>query len=290
MRSNTIHDLFNQVGYATTKYSNYLSIYESLFRPWQERPITIVEFGVLNGGSLQLWKQFFHPGSRIIGVDANPECRRLEELGVEIFLVDQESNSSLDNFWKRVGNVDIVIDDGAHTNVSTVKTFLSSLEHINHPGLYICEDTQTSFDPLFGNPSRNSFISIQRNLVEFLGKAPCYKFGIQTISFTSQCCIIHFTDPSECVSLPISNGGTEFVSSDFRYFRSRYAQFFNQVVGAISDTGFISTNRKMWILNWKMLPVGAGKVLRILSVAFLWFHHRVRSRKVTKAYRNKFGF
>ena len=44
-----------------------------------------MEIGVFNGGSLKIWKNYFGPDSRIIGIDINPECKRFTDEGIEIF-------------------------------------------------------------------------------------------------------------------------------------------------------------------------------------------------------------
>ena len=66
------------------KWLHYFDIYHRHFASFREQPITLVEFGVFHGGSLQMWKHYFGPRARIVGVDINPDCESLAEEQIEI--------------------------------------------------------------------------------------------------------------------------------------------------------------------------------------------------------------
>ena len=70
-------DLFYNSKNRSIKWKNYFSIYEKLFEKYGKK-ITFVEIGVLDGGSLEIWKKYFGKDSRIIGIDNNPECKNLK--------------------------------------------------------------------------------------------------------------------------------------------------------------------------------------------------------------------
>ena len=71
------------------KWSNYFEIYENLFKKFVNKKITFVEIGIGNGGSLFMWKKFFGKNARIIGIELNPDAKKLEKFGFEIFIGDQ---------------------------------------------------------------------------------------------------------------------------------------------------------------------------------------------------------
>jgi cephalosporin hydroxylase len=77
------------------KWMHYFDIYDRHFSPYRHKKVTIVEFGVYHGGSLQMWKHYFGRRARIIGIDINPECKKLEEKQVEIYIGDQEDRTFL---------------------------------------------------------------------------------------------------------------------------------------------------------------------------------------------------
>ena len=70
----------------SSKHTTYFSVYDHLFRNYRGKKITLVEVGILNGGSLFMWREFFGPDARIIGVDLNPEVVKFREYGFEIFV------------------------------------------------------------------------------------------------------------------------------------------------------------------------------------------------------------
>ena len=63
------------------KYKKYFNTYDEVFLNYRNKKITFVEIGVLEGGSLEIWKKFFGNKARIIGIDANPECKKFERNG-----------------------------------------------------------------------------------------------------------------------------------------------------------------------------------------------------------------
>jgi hypothetical protein len=133
------------------KHSTYFSVYDILFSHYRGSPITFVEIGVLEGGSLFMWREFFGPQARIIGIDFNPNAKKWEEHGFEIFIGSQSSPEFWEEFFNEIGNVDILLDDGGHTYVQQIITTEMALEHINDGGLLVVEDTHTSYMPGFGD-------------------------------------------------------------------------------------------------------------------------------------------
>ena len=89
------------------KHSTYFPVYDRLFAPWVGRPLTFVEVGVFNGGSLLMWRDYFGPQARIIGVDFNPEARRLEADGFEIHIGNQADPAFWRDFLAKVGPIDV---------------------------------------------------------------------------------------------------------------------------------------------------------------------------------------
>lgn len=141
-------------------------MYESLFRSYRDRKITFVEIGTKDGGSLLMWKKFFHNSSRIIGIDVNPKAKELEQYGVEIFIGDQSDSIFWKNFFEKVGNVDIVLDDGGHTNTQQIITVENAVKNINNNGMLIIEDTFTSYLNKFANPDKYSFINYAKKKID----------------------------------------------------------------------------------------------------------------------------
>lgn len=148
------------------KHNTYFPIYERLFEPFVGRSVTVVEIGVLNGGSLFMWRDYFGPSARIIGVDLNPEAKWLENEGFEIHTGSQTDPKFWEEFFAKVGPVDIIIDDGGHTFAQQIVTTASGLQHVRDGGMLVVEDTHSSYMPEFGGPSPVSFIAYAKNIVD----------------------------------------------------------------------------------------------------------------------------
>jgi len=169
MTQNTeLLDLFYKSKNKSLKWKKYFPIYEKLFNKFKNKKIVFVEIGVLDGGSLEIWKSFFGKDARIIGIDNNPACKKLENNNFEIFIGSQSDPNFWSNFFNVVGNVDIVLDDGGHTNDQQITTLINCIPRINNGGLHIVEDTHTSYQKHYGNPYKFSFINFSIKLKDYI--------------------------------------------------------------------------------------------------------------------------
>lgn len=153
-----LENIYHQIPYKSVKHSTYFNVYEDLLRQYRDRNITFVEIGVFGGGSLFMWRDFFGPKARIIGIDYNPNAKILEKEGFEIFIGDQSSTIFWEEFYKTIGNIDILLDDGAHRYSHQIETILNSENNINDGGMIIIEDTHTSYMIEFGPTKSKNFI------------------------------------------------------------------------------------------------------------------------------------
>lgn len=140
----SIQDLFlESSGKVIYKWHHYLPIYESLFSKFVGSSVTILEIGVLRGGSLKLWKEYFGADAKIYGIDIDPSAKQYESEGIKIFIGDQGDKRFLENVIDEVGGFDIVIDDGAHTNFMIMRSIETLYPATRH--LYIVEDTHALY-------------------------------------------------------------------------------------------------------------------------------------------------
>jgi hypothetical protein len=160
-------EVFNEIENYSKKYSTLFEIYEEHFSRYK-KPVTFVEIGVFHGGSLEFWKKVLPKGSRIIGIEINKDASQIMIDGVEIFIGDQSNPEFWDTFFEKIGKVDIVLDDGGHTNKQQIVTTFQCLKHINNNGLIVIEDTHFSFLRQVGNPSKLSFINWAKLCVDGL--------------------------------------------------------------------------------------------------------------------------
>lgn len=157
------YDAFRLSCEPSYKHTTYFSVYDKLLSQYRGRPITFVEVGVLNGGSLFMWRRFFGKKARIIGVDLNPGARKWESHGFEIFIGNQADPQFWDNLFEQIGDVDVLLDDGGHRYVQQIVTAECCLNHIRDGGMLIVEDTHTSYMDGFGE-SETSFYEYLKRL------------------------------------------------------------------------------------------------------------------------------
>jgi hypothetical protein len=148
------------------KKNTYVTVYEELFKGI-DNP-TLVEVGVLGGGSLELWAKYFGTKAKILGVDLNPAAKFTAPAGVEVYILDQSLPKEWDLFWNEIGNVDILIDDGGHLDHQQIVTVIQALPYISEGGLVIVEDTDFSYRAELKNPSKRSFISFVFSCIDVI--------------------------------------------------------------------------------------------------------------------------
>jgi hypothetical protein len=152
------------------KWMHYFEIYDRYFSRYRGTDVHFLEIGVSHGGSLQMWKEYFGRKAKIFGVDVNPLCQQFEEDQVTIFIGDQADKTFLSRLKRDMPRLDIVLDDGGHTMEQQINTFEAFYPHISANGIYMCEDTHTSYWERYGGGYRNpgSFVEYSKNFVDAL--------------------------------------------------------------------------------------------------------------------------
>ena len=187
--------LFNQSEYYALKYKNYFPIYEKLFSKFKGKKITFVEIGVLSGGSLFMWRKFFGDQARIIGIELNPAAKRFEKDGFEIHIGNQSDENFWKDFFQKVGEVDIILDDGGHTNFQQIVTTCSCVPFIKNGGLLVVEDVFHSYGVSYGkkgfyNPSKYSFINFCKKTIDDINyrfpESKKFKFSLNKNVFSME--------------------------------------------------------------------------------------------------------
>jgi glycosyltransferase involved in cell wall biosynthesis/cephalosporin hydroxylase len=134
-------------GKVMDKWASYIQEYEHLFARFRNQAIVLLEIGVQNGGSLELWNEYFHAAKAIIGCDINPECATLRFKTDRIHLVIGDAND--DQCANQIATIspglDIIIDDGSHTAKDIIGVFLRYFPRLKSDGLYVIEDLHCSY-------------------------------------------------------------------------------------------------------------------------------------------------
>jgi hypothetical protein len=138
--------------YGTDKWTlhSYLEPYAAQFGPLRKRRLNLLEIGIggfndpqLGGESLRMWRTYF-PRSRIFGIDIADKSLH-DEKRIKTFRGSQDDHSFLASVLEQTGPLDIIIDDGSHVCKHVIKSFEFLFPRLKEPGIYVVEDTQTSY-------------------------------------------------------------------------------------------------------------------------------------------------
>jgi hypothetical protein len=207
-----LQEAYDSSPHPTHKHSSYFDAYPEVLAKYRHQPITLVEVGLFKGGSLFMWRDFLGPQARIIGIDIDPESLRWQKDGFEIYIGDQANPEFWKNFFSKVGKIDVLIDDGGHTNEQQIITVLNSVEWMNDDGTLIVEDTHCSYRKDFGNPHKYSFINFAKKLADsinnrFFGATDKLRLSeiVFSVQFFQSIVVFHINRNKSVNSFPTKN-------------------------------------------------------------------------------------
>lgn len=148
MNNKTLEQLYKEHrGKVSDRWSIYLSEYERLFSDYRDRPIRLLEIGIQNGGSLEIWSKFFPCAEKFVGCDINLDCARLqyEDSRIAIVVADANTDETQRRILEQSPVFDLIIDDGSHQSSDIVRSFARYFTHLNDGGLYVVEDLHCSY-------------------------------------------------------------------------------------------------------------------------------------------------
>ena len=146
--------------YKTDKWGehSYTPHYKTHLKKYRFKRINLLEIGVggyedpqAGGFSLRMWKKYF-PFGKVYSLDIYDKSP-LQERRIKIYKGSQVDTVLLDQIVKDIGNIDIIIDDGSHINEHVITTFEFLFPKLKDGGVYVIEDTQTSYWEDFGGSS-----------------------------------------------------------------------------------------------------------------------------------------
>lgn len=160
---------YNQPDRLRSKWHHYLEVYDRHLSRYRGEPLKLLELGVHNGGSLQLWRSYLGPHATIRGIDIDPRCAAIDDADVTIDIGSQADVGLLGKVLDEIGGIDVVVDDGSHIWTHQIATFEFLYPRLSATGTYICEDVHTSYWPEFsGDHAGPSFIEYCKKLLDDL--------------------------------------------------------------------------------------------------------------------------
>ena len=225
---NEIKKLFLNSKNLTSKWSNYFNVYEDLFKKFRNKDITFVEIGIHNGGSLEIWRKYFTKNSKIIGIDINPECKKFEKKNenVEVYIGNQSDKNFWNDFFQKVGPVDVILDDGGHTNLDQIITTVNTVRNIKDGGILLVEDVHTSYISEYNSSLKHSFINFSKKIINDINfnnekKLGDYKFSLNNYIYSIQyfeSFVVFYIDRSKTkINIPLKNQGIDHKITDLTW-------------------------------------------------------------------------
>lgn len=134
-------------GKVSDKWSCYFEMYDRILSDYRDKPVSLLEIGVQNGGSLELWAKYFPLARAITGCDINHDCGclRYADERIRVFVGDANSDDVCQQLVKVVAPFDIIIDDGSHMSGDVIKSFARYFPQLRPGGIYVAEDLHSSY-------------------------------------------------------------------------------------------------------------------------------------------------
>lgn len=136
----------SNLGKVSNKWTSYLTYYDNLFFSVKDAPVSLLEIGVQNGGSLETWSKYFKNAKVVLGCDIDERCGRLSFEDSRIHVIVGNVNS--DTVYREVvasGPFDVIIDDGSHLSEDILIGFLNYFPMVKPGGIYVIEDTHAIY-------------------------------------------------------------------------------------------------------------------------------------------------
>ncbi len=164
-------DIFKTLEKSSSKWNGYFDVYERHLSKFRNKSPKILDIGILQGGSVEMWLKYFGEGTTVVGLDILEKDYTYDG-SVILERGDQGSPEFWDSFLSRHSNFDIVIDDGGHTMDQQNLTLFKVFPHLNDNGVFAVEDTHTSYwqnwGGKFDNP--NTFLNVSKKLTDIVNQ------------------------------------------------------------------------------------------------------------------------
>jgi predicted O-methyltransferase YrrM len=122
-------------------FHKFLGHYSARFGHLRHEPITLLEIGTWKGYGVRMFREFFdHPDAKIVGIDHNPEWTPGPDDRITIEIGKQEDIAFQDDFGKRHGPFDVVIDDGGHQPHQHLASLQALWPHVKPGGWLVADD------------------------------------------------------------------------------------------------------------------------------------------------------
>lgn len=137
----------NHSGKVSLKWELYLTEYDRLLKHYREEKISLLEIGIQNGGSLEIWSQYFPYAHALVGCDINPNCGNLsfDDPRIAVVVGDATKAEVMARILNHATNFDLIIEDGSHISSDIITAFALYFPTLKPGGIFIAEDLHCSY-------------------------------------------------------------------------------------------------------------------------------------------------
>lgn len=148
----------------------YTRHFSRILEPRRLEPLRVLELGVHNGASLQMWREYF-PNGLITGIDSESRCAQYAGERISVEIGSQDDPEFLKGVVARYGPFDFILDDATHCGVDQKISFETLYLPVNPGGIYAIEDLQVSYMPGWGESFVQNVLKGKLDQVLFAGKS-----------------------------------------------------------------------------------------------------------------------
>jgi hypothetical protein len=118
----------------------YTLFYDSIFKEIKNNKLNILEFGILEGASLLMWREYFS-NSKIVGLDNDVNyLNKMRNEGFDVSFVDVKDENSISNTLNTLDMMfDIIIEDTTHKTDDQIRIIKNSVKYLKPGGILIVE-------------------------------------------------------------------------------------------------------------------------------------------------------
>ena len=126
----------------------YTLFYESLFKNSKDKNLIIAELGILDGGSLRMWQEYF-ANAELYGFEYNNDLitnfkQKFNNDRITLSTIDVTNNDSIIKAFSELNILyDVIIDDTTHQFEDQIRVIENTYQYLKPGGIMIIEDIFT---------------------------------------------------------------------------------------------------------------------------------------------------
>jgi hypothetical protein len=180
LRAMGLTELAMELGTDKAGSHHYTQHYERHLRHLKKERFTLFEIGIgvdtakrKAGASLRMWRTYF-PHAQVVGLDIEDRSD-LDGKRLRTYQGSQADGDLMRRIVADAGSVEVIIDDGSHRSEHVRESFAVLFPLLAEGGIYVIEDTQTSYWPKWGGSrdrqARDTSMALVKDLVDGLNHA-----------------------------------------------------------------------------------------------------------------------